>query len=75
MIRKFLAGSAMVLALAVAVPSAMAQDGPRPSSANNWPGSSTPVPEATVAPQQPHYVWEEGYAPHGKWRSHWVLTH
>jgi hypothetical protein len=81
------AAGAMVLALSALSPAARA-DGPRPSSENNWPGITDPNAVAGYAyplyqyqnqyqsPSAiaPHYEWQEGYNPHGKWHSGWVLV-
>lgn len=74
MTNRLLASGAMLLALAATAPAALA-DGPRASSENNWPGMAHPVlPAAATPAQPPHYEWQQGYDPHGKWRGHWVLV-
>ncbi|HKS89845.1 MAG TPA: hypothetical protein VJR70_10425 [Stellaceae bacterium] len=65
-------------AVPAVVPSAPLE-GPRASGGTNWPGmTSAPVTEQQAAVPQPaaapHYVWQEGYDPHGKWHGRWVLA-
>ncbi len=74
-----MAAAALLLAAATAAPGALAA-GPRASSANNWPGmaaeptQSPPALTGAPAAAQPHYVWQEGYDHHGRWRGSWVLV-
>ena len=77
-----LAAGAMLLAVTAVAPVASAE-GPRPSSAGNWPGirdTDGAVPPVAVGAVQaapeaaPHYVWQEGYDHGGKWHGHWVLV-
>ena len=76
------AAAAILLAAATLSPMARAE-GPRPSSANNWPGMSYAdaasgriiAGETTAAPAAtPRYVWQEGYSRGGRWQGGWVLV-
>jgi len=73
-------GVAALLAAGIFVPLAHANEGPRPSSSNNWASMSSAAYAATAAQQAaptaspPHYVWQEGYEHGGRWHGHWVLV-
>jgi hypothetical protein len=78
---RLLAAAAILLAATVIVPAANAaaiDDGPRPSSLNNWPGiRKAPVAaqsSAATAAAPPHYEWIEGYSHHGRWVGQWELV-
>jgi hypothetical protein len=68
-----------LLAVSALAPVARA-DGPRPSSANHWPGMRQSEPLAGDLAAAPayhpapalHYLWQEGYDRGGKWHGHWV---
>lgn len=70
-----LAATALALVAAMNLSSAMAQ-GPKPSSGNNWPGSSQRIDTGTpsAATTTPHYEYQYGYDHHAAWRGHWVLV-
>jgi hypothetical protein len=102
MTNKLVAAAVAVFAAGGFAASAMATEGPRPSSENFIAPAAADVPvdaygpsrlgpkvssenyiapagHGIVAAAEPatgaqHWVYQQGYDPHGKWRGHWMLV-